>query len=249
VTRGDPHGGLTAPCRRRSAQRGAGSPTPNPPCDGTCPILCENVRAGRPCSTRSRRSDDYLGVRVVVEIGGARHDDRRRLPGLLAEHQGQCPITPPARFYELSRPATCQLRPALRPSQRPTGRLASVSAGERWWPGAGSNRRPSAFQARTPVQVSARRSWFVRPTCDIGCRSCAGASPHPRPPRAGSTPARPPGPGPPPHAGSAADECPSRRFRSASVAPVAAARVCPVCRRSWNDSPGSPTFDRARTNA
>ena len=44
------------------------------------------------------------------------------------------------------------------------------------------------------------------------------------------------------------DECPSRFLRSASAAPVLAASVWPVWRRSWNDTP-TPTFFRARTNA
>jgi hypothetical protein len=39
------------------------------------------------------------------------------------------------------------------------------------------------------------------------------------------------------------------RIRSLVVAPVDAASVWPVCRRSWNRKPGRPTRRRARTNA
>jgi hypothetical protein len=47
----------------------------------------------------------------------------------------------------------------------------------------------------------------------------------------------------------AGDACPSRRIRSSAVAPVAAARVWPVCRRSWNWNPGMPALRRARLKA
>ena len=119
---------------------------------------------------------------------------------------------------------------AARPHDRP--RIACTNADQATWPGAGSNRRPSAFQARSPPQVKAPDD---HRSCDPRATSCADLARE-----LGGVPGlREPAqclrdlPVPALHRVQVAQRrrrgrCPSRRFKSASVAPVAAARVCPV---------------------